>query len=327
MTMPSMPAPPVRVSPIDAAQQAVEHTRRFLFPFRFERWLALGFVAFLEQCGRGGGGGSSFRFPGPGVDTDTTVGNPAAEVSRVVDWLGGHVVVVAIAAAFLLALIVALTALVLWVGSRAIFVYMDDVATGRADVRRPWREHAEAASSLFAWRFVIGLATLLGVLFIVLLGGVLVFAAWKGRLSGGVALAIGLLALLPSFLALVVASALVSVALRDFVAPLQWRHGIPCGDALRTFSALLRANPGPFALYVLLKIAFALVAGIVVLVAGCLTCCCAFLPVVSQTALQPLFYFERSWSLCFLRQLGHDVIRAAPVVTGPPTEPASEAAL
>jgi len=205
-----------------------------------------------------------------------------------------------------------LTALVLWVGSRAIFMYMDDVATGRADVRRPWREHAELANSLFAWRFVIGLATLLGVLFLLLLAGVLAFAAWKGRLAVGGALAIGLLVLLPLFLVLLVSNALLSVALRDFVAPLQWCHGISCGDALRTFSAALRAHPWAFALYVLLKVVFSLVAMIVVLVAGCLTCCCAFLPVVGQVILQPLFYFERAWSLCFMRQFGHDVIRAAP---------------
>jgi hypothetical protein len=78
---------------------------------------------------------------------------------------------------------------------------------------------------------------------------------------------------------------------------------------------------------VLLKIAFSVVAGVVVLVAGCLTCCCAFLPIVGQTALQPLFYFERAWSLCFMRQLGHDVIRALPPVPGPLVEPATEAPL
>jgi len=59
--------------------------------------------------------------------------------------------------------------------------------------------------------------------------------------------------------------------------------------------------------YVGLKIAFAIVAGIAAFAIGCLTCCCGFLPVVSQTLLQPLFYFERAWSLIFLRQLGYDV--------------------
>jgi hypothetical protein len=45
----------------------------------------------------------------------------------------------------------------------------------------------------------------------------------------------------------------------------------------------------------------------VLLLVGCLTCCLVFIPIVTQTALQPLFFFERAWSLFFLRRLGHDV--------------------
>jgi hypothetical protein len=33
--------------------------------------------------------------------------------------------------------------------------------------------------------------------------------------------------------------------------------------------------------------------------------------VVTQTFLQPLFFFERAWSLCLLRQLGHDLFAGA----------------
>ena len=39
-----------------------------------------------------------------------------------------------------------------------------------------------------------------------------------------------------------------------------------------------------------------------------MTLCCILLPVVTQTALQPLFFFERAWSLFFLRQMGHDLL-------------------
>ncbi len=311
-----MPAFSPRISVVEAAQQAIEHTRRTLFPFRFDRWLALGFLAFLEQCGRGGAGnGASFRLPSPGGGLGHGSANPEVEVSRIVDWMGAHAAVVAVAAAFVLAFVVAFTALILWLGSRALFVYMDDVATGRAAVARPWREHADRANSLFAWRFVIGLATLLAGLFIVVVAAVLAFLAWKGRIGGTLALAVGLLVLLPLFLALAVGGALVSVALRDFVAPLQWKLGLDCGEAVRRFVALLRAQPGAFAVYVLLKIVFSFVAGVALLIAGCLTCCCAFLPVVSQTVLQPIFYFERAWSLCLMRQLGHDVFP----VDGPAT--------
>ena len=47
-----------------------------------------------------------------------------------------------------------------WIGSRATFVYIDDVATGRAELSRPWRVHAEKAQSYFAWRFGLAAALL-----------------------------------------------------------------------------------------------------------------------------------------------------------------------
>jgi hypothetical protein len=60
---------------------------------------------------------------------------------------------------------------------------------------------------------------------------------------------------------------------------------------------------------VVLKIAWVFAVVIALMIAGCLTCCCGFLPVVAQTLLQPAFYFERAWSLFLLRQLGYDLIR------------------
>jgi len=299
--------------------EAIEHTKRNLFPFRFERWLALGFVAFLDQCGRGGGG-ANFRVPGPGTwgGSGSGSGSGAPDTSVVTEWLGNHLALVVGIAALVLALIVALTALVVWINSRGAFMYIDNVATGRADVVRPWREHADRAHSLFAWRFVIGIATLIGIAILAGLTAILVFAYAKGRLAGVVALAVGLLVLLPIFLVILVAFGFVSVALRDFVAPLQWRLGVTCGEAGRVLWPLVKAHPSSFAVYVGLKIAFTFTAVIVTLAAGCLTCCCGFLPVVSQTLLQPLFYFERAWSLVFLRQLGHDVFAPATAVTAVP---------
>lgn len=315
-----MPPPPPlapRVSPLDAVGEAIEYTKRNLFPFRFERWLALGFVAFLDQCGRGGGG--TFRWPGPTGGGGDSGGAP--DVSGVTEWLGSHVALVVGIAAVVLALILALLALVLWINSRGAFMYIDNVATGRADVGRPWREHADRAQSLFAWRFVIAMATLIGMAVLLGLAALLGFGYAKGRLGGGVALAAGLLVLLPIFLGMLVAAGLVFVALRDFVAPLQWRLGVSCGGAAAVLWPLVKAHPGSFAAYVGLKIAFSVVAAIIILAAGCLTCCCGFLPVVSQTLLQPLFYFERAWSLVLLRQLGHDVFAPGTAVTAVPSGP------
>jgi len=73
-----------------------------------------------------------------------------------------------------------------------------------------------------------------------------------------------------------------------------------------------------------LKMVFVIVTGITALLAGCFTCCLGFLPVIHHTLLQPLYYFERAWSLCLLRQAGYDLFPAPPpgsLPLPPPPEP------
>jgi len=312
----STPVSPVTASaPLDAAQLAIEHARANLFPFRLERWLALGFVAFLDQCGRSGGMG--FNVPGPGG-----VGNgdgSGADVEAGLAWLAAHVLLVSVIAAVVLAFVVAFTAFVLWVNSRGVFMYADLVASGRSDVARPWRAHAAHASSYFAWSFGLAAGTLTAVLLLVLSIAAVVLMMVRGKppaMAAGIVVVIGLVMLL---LVVALFAVLASVALRDFVAPLQMVSGRPCGDAIHLFLALLRAHPGVFLVYVLLKLVFTMAIGIAALVVGCCTCCLGFLPVVAQTILQPAYYFERAWPLHVLRRLGYDLF---PTVAGDPVLPA-----
>jgi hypothetical protein len=306
----------VTPSPVEAARDAYEHTRRDLFPFRFEAWLALGLVAFLDQCGRAGGAGSPP--PGSGIGTQVHPGLPELPpFERVGDWFAGHLALIVGAAAVGIALLLALSALILWVNSRGVFIYMDDVARGRTEFSRPWHEHAERASSYFVWSF--GLAVgLVGAMFALLaIGAAAVLSVVRGGMLTGVFVS-GMLALMiPVFVLLLMAGVVASIGLRDFAAPLQWKMGLGCGDAVRLLVSLVRADPGPFLVYLLLKVAFAIAATIVITVGGCLTCCLGFLPVVKQTLFQPAFYFERAWSLHFLRRLGYDL------VTREPEEPAA----
>jgi hypothetical protein len=295
----SSPPVPRDVSPIEAARDAIEHTRRNLFPFNFSRWMTLGFLAFLDQCGRGIG--SSFNVPGSH--------DGSGDFTRAAEWLAAHVGLVAVMAAVGMALIVALMAAILWLNSRAVFMYLDNVVSGKAEVSRPWREHAERAWSYFAWSFGLALATLVGVVTIVAAAGIVFFRLWRGRSmgAGGMVVLVGLgLALL----LVVVCSNLLALALRDFAAPIQLARSVSCGEAMRLVRAEAVRHPLPFVIYVLLKIVFAISLVLVLLLAACVTCCCALLPVVTQTLLQPLFYFERAWSVFLLRAMGYDLLAA-----------------
>jgi len=294
-------------SPIEAAREAVEHTRRLLFPFRFDRWLALGAVAFLDQCGRGGVGG---MLPGgpPGGGRLPSPGTGSGGLSDAASWFNAHLALILGFATGALVVIVAVVALMLWIGSRATFVYIDDVASGRADVSRPWSAHAERANSHFAWRFGLAAAFFGAMVVLVALavGAALLIA--KGGVAGAGFGAVMLVLLVPLLFLLLLAAGLSSMALRDFVAPLQMFTGTSCGPAVRLLVGLVRAHPVPFLLFVLLKVVFEVAQGILILCAACVTLCCILLPVVTQTVLQPLFFFERAWSLHLLRQMGYDLI-------------------
>ncbi|HET7746885.1 MAG TPA: hypothetical protein VFM29_06265 [Vicinamibacteria bacterium] len=286
---------------IDAAGDALEQTRRALFPFSFERWLVLGLAAFLDQCGRGGFGGTLPTIP-PGGGGGGPMGLPesvtAPDMERMLP-------TVALVAAVVVLVILAFVLLALWVGSRGIFVYAHCVATGRVEIAAPWRAHARKANSLFLWRLGLAGAVIAALLGIVAAGAAVALTA-RGDGPGVAHVAFAVVAMAALFL-LVAAASFGSMALRDFVAPLQLATGTGCGPAVRLLLDLVRAHPVAFFLYILLKIVLGIVQGVVVLAAACLTCCVVLLPVVAQTVLQPVFYFERAWPIHLLKRLGHDV--------------------
>ena len=311
----STTSPPVpRISAIEAAQAAIGHTRRTLFPIRLKRWIILGFLAFLDQCGRtlsgGAGGGDGSGHVGDWPGGGRSVGEEVAEaVNTASAWLSAHAIEVAIGVFVGVVLIGLLVALVLWINARGTFMYLDGVASGRTDIGRAWRQHAAAADSYFRWRLAIALSMIVVVLFAAGLAAVVLVAFARGRLEG-VAVPIVLAALLPVFAVLLLALpalVLAGVALRDFVAPLQLMSGQACGSAAQVLEGLVTANPGAFIVYLLIKLLAVALTGVVVFVGGCLTCCLGFLPVVMHTLFQPLFFFERSFSVFLLKQMGHDL--------------------
>jgi hypothetical protein len=218
-----------------------------------------------------------------------------------------------------LLLIVVLAALVTWLRSRGVFMYIDDVATGRFDVKRPWREHAEKANSFFIFSFGVTLAAML--LFLVLLVPVVFFILSLVEHGASAGPILGLVFVVLVFMALALVLAVFNVLLRDFAAPLQMLTGSSTGSALGLAWRLVRQNLGSFCIYVLLKVVVGMISGLIALTAGCLTCCLGFLPIISHTLLQPLHYFGRAWSLFMLRQAGYDLFPPPPPAATAPAYP------
>jgi hypothetical protein len=304
------------ISVVDAAREAAQHTRRHLLPVRPLKWLTLGFVALLDQCGRSpigggphGGNGMNLRPWHRSFDGGRDIHQLADFGRRVSGWLSTHALLVMLVIAAGILVVGAVMAVILWVNARGTFMYLDNVASGRAEIVRPWREHAGAAWSYFGWRYALSIGSVIVCLLVVGIVAASVLGVLSGRVntSGGGFAILALLPVLGVLLLSVPLLAVAHVALRDFVAPLQMVTGLSCGPAARLLETLVTEQPGAFLVYLLLKLLFAILSVVVIGMGSCLTCCLGLLPLVKQTIFQPLYYFERAWPLFLLRQLGYDL--------------------
>jgi hypothetical protein len=287
-------------SAIDALGEAVSHMRAKLFPFSFMGWVALGFVSLLESCGSGSGSGGMQNKLGNGGSGPLQ--DPVAMIEAAFGWIAEHMILFV---SVLMGLML-ISLVVMWVRSRTIFVYIDDVATGRFDLVRPWGEHGSHADSFFVLSLVVQGASFILMVLVLGLGGFFVLWARANEWSG-LATGVGLLPILFLFLLALMVAAILGLVLRDFVAPLQLSRNVSAREATGIFVSLLGAHPGLLIGYALLKFGVSIAVGIVILLGTCLTCCIGAVPLINQTLFQPIYYAERAWSLKLLAQLGEDV--------------------
>jgi hypothetical protein len=258
---------------------------------------------------------------------------PQAELQKFVQWVHDYRVMLLAIGFGALLLILVLTVLFHWLGARGTFGHLDGVATGRYDIGRAWREHAASADSLFRWRLGLGLT------FLTLFAAVSIpffLSVWSILNSGDAVTPermlfhSGFFLWMGAVLLLLIPAALLRFFLNEFVVPLQYLRRSACGPAAREAWGLVRARPGAFVLYLLLKFVLHLGAAMVVFAAGMVTCCAGFVimavPVIGQAILQPVLVFFRAFPLHFLRQFGpeYDLFNPPP---GPaPVPPATATA-
>jgi hypothetical protein len=297
-------------SAIDALGEAISHMRSKLFPFSFAGWITLGFVSLLESCGSGsGGGGLQNRMNGP-----STFEDPAQLAESALAWIAAHMIVFV---SVLMAAMV-LSLLFMWLRSRTIFVYIDDVASGRFDLVRPWGEHGAHADSFFILSLVVQGAAFILLVLIIGLGGFFLLWARASEWGAG-AMLMGALPIAFILVLAVLFAAVLNMVLRDFVAPLQISRNVGAREAGSVFFSMFAQSPGLLIGYALLKFAVSIAVGLMVAIACVLTCCIGVLPLVHQTLFQPIYYAERAWSLKLLAQMGEDVFsKVMPPAPAPP---------
>jgi hypothetical protein len=289
--------------------QAVEHVRRMLFqPFQLEKWLAIGFCAWLAHLGqqgfRGSYGGGGRHGNG---DVQEWVQRARVYVLNNLYWI----VPVAIA---VVVLGLALWVLITWVSSRGKFMFLHCVARDSADVVAPWRNFAREANSLFWFRLALGGIQLVAILVLGTGIGALVWnIVHRGASVGNIA---GVVLSGGVFLLICIVVGLIAKLTTDFVVPILFLRGGTCLEGWEILRGLLGANLGGFVLYILFQILLSLAIGASVLAVVLVTCCIAgcllAIPYIGTVLFLPVLVFQRAYSIFYLRQYGPDYDVFAP---------------
>jgi hypothetical protein len=305
----------MRGSPADAISQAVERSKQLLFPFKAEKWFALGFTVFLAQCGEGSGGGS---FQVPNLPSGSTPpgssgsGSLTTELKSMLDEatraLQSDLTLYVLLGVGGGLLVLGSWLFVAWFSSRAKLMFVESVIWDRVDVGAQWSRAAELGRSLFQCRIAIGSAmwTLgLGSFAAAIFVGLpdfqaLDFLGSRALIAYSILAASSLLLWLPFVVALAL--------LDDFVVPLMVVRNVRVTAAWAMFRAEVAAgNAMGLVFFYFLRVVVALAIGVLGSMLMCLTCCITALPYLGTVALLPAFVFSRAFPLHYLEQLGVQV--------------------
>ena len=287
------------ISFVDPLSRAVKRMRQTLFqPFDLVKWLVLGFSAWLAGLASGAGGGTGFS------NLDRRDWDHPGEVLRDLghtwDRLLDNVFLLPLGM-LLISFALAIVLLLLWVSSRAKFIFLDNVVHDRAHIVEPWKRFQQLGNSLFLWRFGF-----IAACFLVLMAVALLIMAPAATLSindavRGLSFAGMLLGvLLVSVIAVVIAYIL--LLLENFIVPMMYRFDLRATEAWRAFLPWLRAYPGWFLLYGLFILLVAIPAIFVLALLVCCTCCIVALPYIGTVILLPVWVTYRALGPEFLGQ-------------------------
>ncbi len=304
------------LSVIDPVGRALDRVKLVLFqPFDLGKWFVIGFCAWLSLLGEGGGGGGglSFNFP---IGGSGRRGGVRHELQHARDFLGDNLywIVPVVVGAFLLGLV--FWVVFTWLNSRGRFMFLHCVALNKAEVIEPWTRFSQEANSLFLFRIVLGLISMVAILPLVVL---CVVIGWGMCMAHRLAV-VGVLELVGLVLAIIAFGTfftLIEKLTTDFVVPLMYLRRRRCRACWGELLDLLRTHTGEFVLWLLFQIVLGIAIGALVTAIVFLTCCCAgclmSLPYLGTVLLLPVLVFKRSYSLHYLAQLGigYDVFAPA----------------
>jgi hypothetical protein len=303
---------PDRVSVIDPITPAIERVKVMLFrPFNLRTWFVIGFCAWLAYLGSGGGGGGG---GGPNFNVPHRQGHGAEvrdALNEAKEFLVDNLYWIIPVAVIIVVLIVGFALLIAWLNSRGRFMFLHCVAENKAEIKVPWRKFKKQANSLFLFRIVLGIISLV-VVVLPIFGIVALIVMMIAGTGPAVVSISGIVVLGLLILVLSIALFLVKKFTMDFVVPIMFLRTANCMAGWREFMTILSANKLRFALYLLFQIVIAIVIGAIITLGFCIGCCLCcisvllLIPYIGTVIILPLLVFDRAYSLYYLQQFGHE---------------------
>ncbi len=298
-------------------------------PFDLGKWLVVGFTAFLAGLTKSSGG-----IGGRGIERN--LGYKLKDFSEVLalpaliwNWLQGHRGWFALIILGLL-LFIALGVVLVWLSSRGRFMFLDNLVHDRALVKQPWHEFKREGRSLFIWQLMF---ILIALAIVILFSVQAYFSAraiyFEAKFPSQIWWPIIGWVILGLSFGLVLGY--IYTFLSNFVVPIMYRDRITAAEAWRRFLSLFADHWGHFLLYGLFWFALHIVAIVVIITAGLLTCCVGFLlfaiPYISSVVTLPISYTFTALGPEFLAQFGdkYDIFpRSEPAAIPGANSPSAE---
>ncbi|MFI5114441.1 MAG: hypothetical protein ACHP7J_04790 [Terriglobales bacterium] len=251
------------VSAVDCIQPAIQHAREQLFkPFRWGQWFRLALVGILAAEVHSGGcsipnfNNFPITHPRQGGNGFLPPGFPHIDPSRIAQFAG------LIAVAILLAII--LFFVFLYISSVFRFILFDSVLRRECAIGEGWNRWRRAGRRFFLWQLVFQISV--GLFFVVLAGISLAVAAAAGWMRDPghhvAGVVVGVILLIGVFLIFALAAAVVQVLAKDFLVPLMALENLDFADGWSRLLAMIRPEPGKYAVYLLLKLVLGIAAAI-----------------------------------------------------------------
>jgi hypothetical protein len=295
-----------------AVSRALARSQRVLFrPFNIGLWFAFGFVFFLASL-IDPIGGYSGRFELPDFSHGPSAPKTLPDLPDIPPEIAQHqaTILVALSIAGLIGLAVGVV--VTWVGCRGLMMSYRSVSMGFVAIGESWRETAKAANALFRFSLLLGGVLLLVSIPLVALAVTGVMGLYE---SGERSVSPFLLAVVPHLVVLGVLglfAALVSFVTRTFIAPFLLFFPCTVREAWARFFRVLRSDPIGVVLFIVLRTVLAILVGVFSSIVATCTCCVGGLPVLHQTVLAPILFFDRAFTLHTLASIGPEYAMMAP---------------